>query len=110
MFLTVDPPKITRHPKSKSVATGEPTTFTVKSSGDDVLFKWQKDGIDLSDDDRHHDTDTDTLRIAKVEKSDNKAHYRCHVKNDKGQEFSKETVLTVSKFVVAMNGVKTFHE
>ena len=100
MFLTVDPPKIKRHPESKSVATGVPTTFTVKSSGDDLLFKWQKDGIDLSDDDRHHDTDTDTLHIVKVEKGDSKAHYRCHVKNEIGDEFSREAVLTVSKLVI----------
>ena len=63
-------------------------------------YQWQKDGIDLSDDDRHQNTGTDTLRIVKVAKGDNKAHYRCHVKNEIGDEFSEEAVLTVSKLVI----------
>ena len=98
--LTVDPPDITKHPESKSVATGAPTTFTVKATGDDLQFKWQKDGKNLSDDSKYHDTSTDTLHIVKVEKADSKAHYRCHVKNEIGDEFSRDAVLTVSKLVI----------
>ena len=67
-YFTVDPPKITQHPESKSVATGADTTMSVGATGDNLLYQWQKDGINLSDDDRHHDTDTDTLHIVKVEK------------------------------------------
>ena len=99
-ILTVDPPKITQHPESKSVATGADVTMTVQATGDNLHYQWQKDGIDLSDDDRHCDAGTDTLGIAKVEKSDNKARYRCLVKNEIGEEFSKDALLTVSKLVV----------
>ena len=74
--------------------------MVVRATGDNLLYQWQKDNIDLSDDDRHRDTGTDTLRIVKVEKGDSKAHYRCHVKNKIGEEFSKEAVLTVSKLVI----------
>ena len=73
--------------------------MNVQATGDSLHYQWQKDGNDLSDDDRHHDTDTDTLRIVKVEKSDGK-HYRCRVKNEIGKEFSKEAVLKVGKLVV----------
>ena len=84
--------------------------MTVRATGDNLLYQWQKDGIDLSNDDRHHDTGTDTLRIVKVEKGDSKAHYRCHVKNEIGDEFSKEAVLTVSKLVIIdMGVVEKFH-
>ena len=96
-ILTVDPPKITRHPESKSVATGKHITMTVQATGDNLHYQWQKDNIDLSDDNRHHGTGTDTLRIVKVEKGDSKARYRCSVKNEKGEEFSKEAVLKVGK-------------
>ena len=72
----------------------------VRSTGDNLQYRWQKDGIDLSDDDRYHDTDNDTLHIMQVEKGDSKAHYRCHVKNEIGEEFSKEAILTVSKLVI----------
>ena len=99
-ILTVDPPKITQHPESKSVATGADVTMTVRAAGDNLHYQWQKDGIDLSDDDRHRDTGTHTLHILKVEKSDNKARYRCHVKNEIGEEFSKDALLTVSKLVI----------
>ena len=99
MVLTVDPPKITRHPESKSVATGTDTTMTVQATGDNLHYQWQKNGNKLSDDGRHHGTGTDTLRIVKVEKGDSKC-YRCSVKNEIGEEFSKEAVLTVSKLVI----------
>ena len=68
----------------------------MQATGDN---QWQKDKNYLSDDDRHHGTDTDTLHIVKVEKRDSKARYRCSVKNKK-EEFSKEAVLTVSKLVI----------
>ena len=74
--------------------------MTVQATGDNLLYRWQKDCIDLSDDDRHHDTGTDTLHIVKVEKGDSKGHYGCHVKNEIGDEFSREAVLTVSKLVI----------
>ena len=99
-ILTVDPPKITQHLESKSVATGADVTMTVRATGDNLHYRWQKDGIDLSDDDRHRDTGTHTLRIVKVEKGDNKARYRCLVKNEIGEEFSKDALLTVSKLVI----------
>ena len=74
--------------------------MTVRATGDNLLYQWQKDGVDLSNDDRHHDASTDTLRVVKVEKGDSKAHYRCHVKNEIGDEFSREAVLTVSKLFI----------
>ena len=100
LILTVDPPKITGHQESKSVATGADVTMTVRATGDNLHYQWQKDGIDLSDDDRHRDTGTHTLGIVKVEKSDSKARYRCLVKNEIGEEFSKDAVLRVSKLVI----------
>ena len=98
--LTVDPPKITRHPESKSVATGKDITMTVQATGDNLHYQWQRDNVDLSDDDRHHGTGTDTLHIVKVEKGDSKARYRCSVKNEIEEEFSKEAVLKVGKLVI----------
>ena len=71
--------------------------MNVQATGDSLHYQWQKDGIDLPDGDRHHDTGTDTLRIVKVEKSDSKARYQCRVKNEIRDEFSKETVLKVGK-------------
>ena len=102
-ILIVDPPKIIQHPRSMSVATGADITMSVRATGDNLRYQWKKNGIDLSDDDRHHGTGTDTLHIVKVEKmGDNKARYRCSVRSEIGEEFSDEAVLTVSKLMIVV--------
>ena len=100
-FLTVHPPKITRHPDSKSVATGASTTFTVEASGDDLQFQWRKDDEDLHDSNKYRGTNSDTLHIKDVDKSD-KGSYQCLVKNDVGETLSEEANLAVSKLVIIM--------
>ena len=97
LLLIVDPPKITQHLKSKSVATGTSTTVTVEASGDDLQFQWKKDDEDLHDGSKYHGTKTHTLHIKDVEKSD-KGNYQCLVKNNVG-ELSEEANLAVSKLV-----------
>ena len=97
-FLTVDPPKITQHPESKSVATGVSTTLTFEASGDDLHYQWKKDGKDLHDGSKYRETKTHTLHIKDVKKSD-KGNYQCLVKNDVG-ELSEEVDLAVSKLVM----------
>ena len=92
--LTVDPPKITKHPGSKSVATGASTTVNVEVSGDDLQFQWKKDDKDLHDGSKYQGTKTHTLHIKDVEKG----NYQCLVKNDVG-ELSEEADLAVSKLV-----------
>ena len=77
--------------------------MSVQAIGDNLLYQWQKNGINLSDDDRHHGTGTDTLHIVKVEKGDSKARYQCSVKNEIGEESSEEAVLTVSKLIIGLH-------
>ena len=96
-FLTVNPPKINQHPKDQSVATGMDMEFSIKATGDNLLFQWKKNGHDLSDNDNYRGTKTHTLRIVAVEESD-KAHYSCLVKNDVGEVLSDPAI---SKFLVA---------
>ena len=55
--------------------------FSIQATGDNLQFQWQKDGSDLSEGGKYCGTDTDTLRIVKMEKDD-KGRYRCIVKND----------------------------
>ena len=74
--------------------------FTVKATGDHLQFQWQKDRSNLCEGGKYCDTNTDTLHIVKVEKSD-EGRYRCHVMNDtdKKGESSCEAYLTVGKLV-----------
>ena len=96
-FLTVDPPMITQHLENNSVAIGTSTTFTVETLGDDLQFKWRKNGKDLHDGSKYRGTKTYTLHIKDVQKSD-KGNYQCLVKNNVG-ELSDEASLAVSKLL-----------
>ena len=80
------------------MAIGTFTTFTVEASGDDLQFKWKKDGKDLHDGSKYHGSTTHTLHIKDVEKSD-KGNYQCLVKNDVEKKLSEEANLAVSKLV-----------
>ena len=72
----------------------------MEATGDVLQFQWQKNGTDIHDHgSRYRGTNTDTLRILMVEKDD-KGCYRCLVKNYKGEEFSNDAILTVSKLVL----------
>ena len=84
--------------KEHPVASGTKAEFSVKATGDEVQFQWKKDSTELHDDSKYHGTQTDTLHIEHVEKSD-KGRYECLVKNYKGQE-SEKANLVVSKLVI----------
>ena len=99
--LTVDAPKITQHPESKSVASGTSTTLTVEASGDDLQFQWKKDGKDLHDGSKCCGTKTHTLHIKDVKKSD-KGSYQCLVKNDVKEKLSEKADLVISKLVIIL--------
>ena len=83
------------------MVTGTPTVFTVGATGDNLQFQWQKNFRDLSDGDKYRGTVTDTLQILHVEKDD-ESHYRCLVKNDVGEMFSDEALLSVSKLLAVI--------
>ena len=97
-MFTVDPSRVTQHPKDQLVSMGTNILLNVGSIGDGLHFQWQKNHSDLCDGGRYCGTNTDTLRIVEVEKGD-KGRYRCLVKNDVGRKFSEEAFLTISKLV-----------
>ena len=99
-ILTVNPPNITQHPKDQSIATGMDIDFSIKATGDNLLFQWKKNSHDLSDSVKYQGAKTHTLRILAVEESD-EAHYSCLVKNDVGELLSDPALLRISKFLVA---------
>ena len=100
-LFTVDPPKVTEHPKNQSVPTGEEATLTVEASGNNLKFQWQKNGRDVHNDSNYSGTDTNTLGIQQAKKS-HAGCYRCLVKNEvkKDGEISEEAKLTVCESVL----------
>ena len=75
------------------------TDFSIKATGDNLLFQWKKNGHDLSDNDNYRGTKTHSLRIVAVEES-NEAQYSCFVKNNAGEMLSDQALLRISKFLV----------
>ena len=106
LYLSVEPPKIIQQPKSLSVPTGAQTTFTVEATGDDLTFQWQKNGSDMYIDSNYSGTDTNTLSIRHVKKSDG-GRYRSLVKNEvkMGGILSEEAQLSVCKFMYCVDAV-----
>ena len=97
-LLAVTPPKITWHPENQSVAFGEHVVFSIKATGENLQFQWQKNGSDLSDDDNYYGVNTDTLDIVAV-KEDDEGDYGCLVKNDVGKLVSDAALLTLGKLL-----------
>ena len=87
-------------PKEQSVAPGTAAKFSVKATGDGVIFQWKKNGEILGDGRKYRGTNTHTLHIKDVEKSDT-GSYQCLVKNDVNEvQLSEDADLAVSKLVV----------
>ena len=101
IYLSVEPPKIIQQPNSRSVPTGAQTTFTVEATGDDLTFQWQKNGSDVHNDSNYSGTDTNTLSIRYVTKSDGGC-YRCLVKNELKKDgiLSEKAQLSACKYCI----------
>ena len=111
---SVYPPKIIRHPENQSVATGADTMFTVETTGDELQFQWQKDGIDIAGSEPRLQCNSagnaSTLYIKDTNKSD-KGHYRCLIRNpvEKRRLPSTEANLSVCKSVILWSLLSQFH-
>ena len=87
-------------PKEQPVAPGTKAKFSVKATGDGLEFQWKKDCEILGDGSKYRGTNTHTLHIKDVEKSDTGSD-QCLVKNDVNEEqLSEDTYLAVSKLVI----------
>ena len=103
-FHLVDPPNITRHPETQSVATGTNTSFRVEATGDDLQFQWQINGDNVDSSEPRLQTQCSSsgnasiLHIKDTKKSD-KGHYRCLVTNpvERSGKPSNEADLSVCK-------------
>ena len=94
-LFAVDP-KVIQCPDSRLVATGTEVTFMVETRGNGLALQWQRNGIDLRDDNRCRDTSKDTLHIQQVKKDD-EGHYRCLLENKEERKSTGNAQLTVCK-------------
>lgn len=86
-------PTITQHPSDIDACHGQPAAFTVSAVGQGTLsYRWQKHGVDLSDDGRIVGAASPTLTINNVGDSDT-GSYRCVVTDANGSVTSYSAAL-----------------
>ena len=73
------------------VVPGQSATFFVTATGDNLMYQWQKDGVDIATGDN-----SATYTIAAVAESDEGA-YRCVASNAANSVTSTAASLTVCK-------------
>ncbi|HZL77817.1 MAG TPA: SUMF1/EgtB/PvdO family nonheme iron enzyme, partial [Candidatus Limnocylindrales bacterium] len=89
------PPQITGQPQPQWVTTGGTATFTVAANGSGTLtYRWQRNGLFLTDDNRITGTRSSTLQINQCSTSD-AGSYSVLVGNPNGSVSSQGALLTV---------------
>jgi len=83
-------PSITAQPVAQTVAAGQSATFSVKASGDNLTYQWQRDGKDIAG------ATADTYTLANAQASDSGATLTVVVKNAGGSVTSAAVTLSVS--------------
>ena len=89
---TVNPaPQITTHPQNRTVAAGQPVTFSVTATGTAPLnYQWERNNSTIAG------ATSSTYTISSVLMADNGAQFRCRVTNSFGEAISNSATLTVT--------------
>ncbi len=99
----LQPPTISQQPAATTVCDGAAAQFTVTASGDGPLtYRWQKDGVALTDGGRVSGATGPTLTISGVQASD-VGLYRCVVRNPGGNTFSGTAALSLGALVITQH-------
>lgn len=83
------PPQIESAPQAQTVDDGQPATFSVGARGEQLRYRWQRDGADLAG------ATGATLTLPAVTLADSGARFAVVVSNDAGSATSAAATLTV---------------
>ncbi|HYG10524.1 MAG TPA: PQQ-dependent sugar dehydrogenase, partial [Pyrinomonadaceae bacterium] len=85
------PPSFNTHPQSRTVAAGQPVTFTASASGSTPLtFQWQRNNVDIPG------ANGESYTISSASLADNGAQFRVVTTNAFGSATSNSATLTVT--------------
>lgn len=85
---------VTTAPINAAACPGGSASFTITAEGGDLTYRWQKNGVDLSDGGHYSGTGTSTLTVNNADTND-VAIYRCIVNGPCGSDTSLEVDLTL---------------
>jgi len=90
------PPSITQQPADRTVGKGGTATFSIQTNGlGPIMYRWQKNGADVSDGGHYSGTGTNVLTISAAAAPD-AADYRCIVGNPYGSANSSPAHLYIA--------------
>jgi myo-inositol-hexaphosphate 3-phosphohydrolase/glucose/arabinose dehydrogenase/lysophospholipase L1-like esterase len=105
----IEPPVVTGHPVSQTIAEGATATFTVVASGTaPFTYQWQEDSVNIPG------ATSDSYTTDPVTAGDDGKMYRCLVSNSAGSDFSDPATLMISagssRVTDALQALYTFEE
>src|SRR5262249_499696 len=104
LLTVVFRPAITAQPADQTVTWGNPANFSAAASGTPTLyFRWQKDGVNLTDGNGISGSTTATLTISAAQPT-NSGQYRLTVTNAYGTAQTTNVNLFVTPIVAWGNG------
>ncbi|MFP4163767.1 MAG: Calx-beta domain-containing protein [Chitinispirillaceae bacterium] len=90
VHFTVSGPQIHTQPENQEIQEGETARFSVGATGENLTYRWQKDGADIQG------ADGFVLEVGPVSLEDDGAVYTCVVSNSSGRVDTDGAVLCVS--------------
>ncbi|HLP84141.1 MAG TPA: kelch repeat-containing protein [Phycisphaerales bacterium] len=94
-FVSTRDPLITQQPQPQVTYAGQTAIFTVAATGGSIDYRWERNGVSMSDDARISGTTTPTLTITNVQPGD-MGLYRVRVMNCASVIRSSEASLDVA--------------
>ncbi len=90
---------ISSHPMDLvNVNAGTDVSFSVNATGDELVYQWMKDGVDIFNTPfKYVGTNTSNLTVLSVNDPDDEGIYLVTVGNAAGTVPSNETTLSISK-------------
>ncbi len=92
-------PEVTGNPADQlTVQPGDDVMFTCRSTGDDLVYAWLKDGVVISDQSGiYSGAMTPTLTVIDAQEQGDEGSYACMVSNDVGDDTSESATLEIGK-------------
>ncbi len=99
---SVDPPDIVTQPSDQlRISIGSKVSFSVVAEGTELMYRWRRDGADLSDGSTYLGTNTSALIVLNAG-TEQIGEYTCAVSNDVGSDTSDAATLTFRKWTAAV--------
>jgi alpha-tubulin suppressor-like RCC1 family protein len=88
-------PAVVVQPVGQTVAAGEPAIFSVRATGGNLAYQWQRNGVDIAG------ATTATYRISAAAAADDNASFTARVTNAQGNATSSAALLRVTAAAVS---------